>query len=174
MIQPRWKRIAALHCQGQAEIAAAWLAHNRDADTVHLYDCALFKVEVLAVIAEGLVARGRWIPVAWEQDAKEIADSLLERGCNMLPKPVKETPAMSEVVSREILARMRSGRFKVDSRLAEWLDEYRSFYRQEGQVPRDSYPLMSATRHAVGQLDFALAQATHGGRKTAYPKVAIV
>jgi hypothetical protein len=174
VIKEHWKRIAAVHCPDEGEIAAVWLAHDGDANVVHLYDCALFKAEVLAVTAEGLNARGRWIPIAWEHGAKPIADELLKRGCRMQAEPVKETPAMAEVTSREIQALMRTGRFRVDKRLAEWLDEYRSFYRQDAQVPRTSYPLMSATRLAVADLQYARAQAPAGVNRAAYPKTAIV
>src|SRR3546814_4945820 len=114
-----------------------------------MYDCCVFRREVLAVIAEGLNARGRWIPVAWESALKDMADKLLDRGCNVLPEPVKDTDALAEVTSRDIEERMRSGRFKVDKRLAEWLDEFRAFSRRDAKVPRTGYPLMSATRHAV-------------------------
>lgn len=174
MIEADWRRIAAIHCQDEGEIAAVWLAHDKAADGVHLYDCAIFRREVLAVIAEGLNARGRWIPVAWEAGAKPIADKLLERGCNMLPDPLKETPAMAEVVSRDIWERMRTGRFKVEARLAEWLDEYKSFYRNETQVPLKSHPLMSATRHGVASLEWARRQHRKGRKPVNYPRVAII
>lgn len=173
MIDSNWKRIAGVHVQGEGEIAAVWMAHETDADRLHLYDCCIFRREVLAVIAEGINCRGRWIPIAWHEEAKDIADKLLDRGCNMLPEPCKDTEAMAEVVSREIWERMRTDRFKVDKRLAEWLDEYRSFYREDSQVPRTSHPMMSATRHAVSQLEFARRQAKRS-EKRVYPKMAIV
>lgn len=129
-----------------------WLAHDRVSDVLHLYDCAVFKREVFAVIAEGLNARGRWIPVAWREEDEEIVKKLKERGCKTLSEGYKDQPAVSEMTSRDLWERMRTGRFKVDQRNAEWLDEFRSFYREDGQVPQESFPLMSATRHAIGQL----------------------
>lgn len=174
MIAPEWRRICGLHVQDEGEIAAVWLAHDRIPDVLHAYDCAIFRREVMAVIGEGLNARGRWIPIAWEKTAKEVADKLLDRGCNMLPEAEKETQAVREVTSRDIWERMRTGRFKVDKRLSEWLDEYRAFYREDSQVPNTSHPLMSATRHAVAQLDYAKRQ--HAGKKRVgnFPRVAIV
>ena len=136
MIAPEWRRICGLHCLDDGTVAAAWIAHDKDTDLVHLYDACVFKREVLAVIAEGLNARGRWIPVAWAE--KDMAEKLLDRGCNMLPDPVVDTDTVAEVVSRDIWERMRSGRFKVDRRLKEWLDEFKAFDRQEGKVPRGS------------------------------------
>lgn len=174
MIEPNWKRIAGIHVQDDGTIAVVWLAHDKDADTVHLYDACVFRREVLAVISEGLNARGRWIPVAWEDSAKDMAEKLLERGSNTLPEGYKDTDAIAEVHSRDIWGRMRSGRFKVDRRLKEWLDEFQSFNRQDSKVPRDSHPLMAATRHAMAQIQFARRQAPKRGQNINYPKAAIL
>lgn len=164
-----------MHVQDEGEMAAVWLAHDKTGgDVLHLYDCCVFRREVLAVIAEGLNCRGRWIPVAWAEKAKDISGKLLERGCNMLPEGATDTDAVAEVVSRDIWERMRSGRFKVDKRLAEWLDEYRAFYREESRVPRVSHPLMSATRHAVAMLQYSRRTEPAGRKRGAYPKIAVI
>ena len=157
--------------QDDGTMAAVWLAHDPDSDVLHLYDACLFRREVLAVIAEGLNARGRWIPVAWVH--QEVADELVNRGCNMLPDPSKETEAMAEVMSREIWERMRSGRFKVDKRLSEWLEEYRTFSRKDAKVPEQSHPLMAATRHAMGELAYARAEQAYRSATKNYPKISI-
>lgn len=141
-----------MHVEDQGNIAVVWLAHDRASDVLHLYDCAVFKREVFAVIAEGLKARGSWLPIAWEESAEEVVKNLKDRGCRVLAEGYKDTPALSEINSRDLWERMRTGRFKVDQRNAEWLDEFKSFYREEGQVPQESFPLMSATRHAIGKL----------------------
>lgn len=169
-----WRRIAGLQCQEDGAIAAVWCAHDRDTDIVHLYDCALFAREVPAVVATGIAARGRWIPVAWRKDAEEIVAMLLERGVNTLPEPVdSSTPAM-EVASLEVWERMRSHRFKADKRLGEWFEEYQTFYRQDGAIPVGTHPLMAATRHAVAMLPYARRQAPRGARNINYPKVSMV
>jgi hypothetical protein len=127
------------------------------------------------MIADALNNHGRWVPIAWESSGKEFIDRLLDRGCNTLPEPSKQTPVLAEAVSRDIMERMRTGRFRVDRRLAEWLDEYRSFTREEGQVPLKSYPLMSATRHAMADLEYARVRERRGKNAAAnYPKVAII
>jgi hypothetical protein len=174
MIETGWKRIAGMHCQEGGDIAMVWIAHDKEADGLHVYDCCVFRREVLAVIAEGLNTRGRWIPIAWEETGKDIADKLLDRGCNLLAEPSKKTPSLAEVVSRDIKERMLTGRFKVDSRLAEWKDEYTNFIREEGQVPLKSHPLMSATRHAVADIDYARRQGRKGVKEVNYPKVALI
>jgi len=174
-MNPEWRRICGLHSQDDGLVAAVWMAHDKSTDAIHLYDCAKFaNGEVLAVIGEGINARGRWIPVAWHEKSKELANKLLDRGCRMLPESVKDDSGMAEIVSRDVLERMRTGRFKVDKRLAEWLDEYKSFFREGGKVPLSSHPLMSATRHAVAQLESARRQQAKGRKQTNYAKVAMI
>lgn len=172
MIESFWPKVAGIHVLDTGAISCVWLAHDKDADCLHLYDAHTFEREVLAVIADGIKARGKWIPIAWEKEAKEIADKLLDRGCNMIPEEMKNTDPIAEVVSREIEERMRSGRFKVRDNLASWLDEFRTFYRQESKVPTDTHPLMAATRYAVAMLSYARRRAVHNGALA--PKVAMV
>lgn len=174
MIKPEWRRIAGMQTQDDGSIAIVWAAHNKDADTIHLYDCASFQREVLAVIAEGINARGRWIPMAWHKGAKEIVDKLLEKGCNTLPEAVESSQPAIEAASLDIWERMRSRRFRVDKRLGEWLEEYRTYYRQDSKVPTETHPLMAATRHAVMALDYARRQAPRRGRDINYPRIAVV
>jgi hypothetical protein len=174
VIDPSWRRIAGLHILDDGMAAAVWIAHDRDSDTLHLYDAALFQREVLAVIAEGLNARGRWIPVAWPKDAKEVSDKLLDRGCNMLPEHSDDSDAMTEANSLDIQERMRTSRFKVDKRLQNWLDEFRTFFRADAKVPKTSHPLMSATRHAIAMLPYARRQAPRGRKQVNYPRVSIL
>lgn len=158
-IKADWRRIAGLHVQENGTEAVVWVAHDKETDTVHVYDCAMFGREVLAVVAEGIAARGRWVPVAWHKEAKEIASKLLDRHVPMLPEPVDSSQQAIEAASLEIWERMRSARFKVDKRLGSWLEEFRTYYRQDSKVPKDSHPLMAATRHAISMLDYAKRQA---------------
>lgn len=172
MIEPNWKRMAGIQVQDDGQISGVWMAHDPDTDIIHLYDCCHFKREVLAVIAEGMNARSRWVPVAWIN--KEMADNLLERGCNMLPEPSDDSDPMAEMISRDIWERMRSGRFKVSKRLSEWLDEYKTFSRDDSKVPRGTHPLMAATRHAIGQLAYARAEISYRNQTKNYPKIAMI
>jgi hypothetical protein len=155
-------------------IAAAWIAHDRDADTLHLYDSAMFKREVLAVIAEGITARGRWIPMAWHKDMKDAAAKLVDRGCNMEPSHALGSDSSEEVTARDMWERMRTGRFKVDRRNAEWRDELKGFNRRDAKIPLESHPLMAATLCAVSMLEYARAPASRVGSGKSFPKVAMI
>jgi hypothetical protein len=174
MIDPAWRRIAGIHAMNDGEIGAVWLAHDTIADVTHLYDAALFKREVLAVVGEGISARGRWIPLAWHKDAKEFADKLLERGINVLPEPCSGNQSMAEVISREIWQRMRTSRFRVAAGVAEWLEEFRTFYRDGAKVPLDSHPLMAATRHAIEMLAYARPEQMPGSKRPNHPKIRVI
>jgi hypothetical protein len=174
MIKAHWKRIAGLHRQESGDVAAIWMARDPDSDTVHVYECALYRGEDKnpIIVAEGLNARGRFIPIA--HNSKELAEKLIQRGCNMIPDACKDKTAEAEVISSEIAARMKSGRFRVERRLAEWLDEYKSFYRSDAKVPVASHPLMSATRHAIEMIDWSRAQSSIRKSKQNYAKVAMI
>lgn len=152
---PDARRICGIEVEDDGTIAVVWMGHDKLSDVVTLYDCCRFNAEVLAVISEGLNARGRWIPIAWNVEDRDFSDKLLDRGCNMLFDGLKETPQMAEMSSRDIEERMRTGRFKVDRRLAEWLSEFELFGKEGGKIPTSGYPLMAATRYAIAQMDSA-------------------
>lgn len=172
MMESHWPRIAGMHVRDDGDVGCVWMAHDRERDLVHLYDACMFRREVWAVIAEGLNARGRHIPVAWAH--KEFADALLKRGVNMLPEPVEASQAAAEVATQDLVERMRTYRFRVERALQPWVEEYQSFERENQQVPTDTHPLMSATRYAVQCLPMARSVTRRGPRKALYPKVAYV
>lgn len=172
MIDASMKRIAGMHVCEDGAIAVVWLAHDTTGDFIRLYDSCLFKREIALVIAEGINARGRWIPVAWTH--KEMAENLRERGCYMLFEESDDSDAMAEIVSRDIWSRMRSKRFKVDKRLQDWADEYKTFDRENNKIPRDTHPLMAATRHAMSMLKFAKRLQAKKAPAKPKPRIAIV
>lgn len=176
MSKTNWRHIAGVEIQEAAKIAAVWIGHDKTADCVHVYDGHIFEREVFAVIVHGLQSRGKWIPIAWDKTAKDIADALTRQGCNMLVDSAKETPLLAEGLARDIWGRMRIGQFRVDRNLTDWLDEFERFRRLEsGEVPREGYPLMAATRHAIGMLDWARKHPRmRAGQRKNYPEVAVL
>lgn len=173
MIEDWWKRIAGLHVTEAGDVAVVWLALDKDADTIHLYDAAIFRGQPPAVITEGITARWRGIPIAWEAKAKPTRDMLFDRGLNMID-PLKEDDAQAEIISKEIKGRMLSKRFKVSRSVSEWADEYNTFYKDETKVPRDSHPLMAATRYAVAQLAWARPVRKKSKKLTNHPRLAMI
>lgn len=175
MIGEDWPRVAAISVEDNGDIAAVWLAFERATDTVHLYDACRMNHEALAIIAEALNARGRFIPVAWTSSSAAIAKDLLDRGVNTMHDQADEGEAITEVVSRTIWERMRTGRFRVERRLTEWLDEMkRCQFDVTGKIPRKGFPLMAATRHALQMLDRGRKTPGSVSRRQLYPNIAVV
>lgn len=174
MLDETWRRMAGIHLEDDGTLGAVWLAHDTVTSVVHLYDAAVFNLEVPAVIIEAIAARGRYFPVAWRKQDKALADKLYDAGVNILPDPSEDNQAMAEVISREIWQRLRASQFRVDKRVGEWLEEYRKYFRDDSNVPTKGFPLMAATRHAIEMLPFAEAAATGARSKNNYPSIAIV
>lgn len=150
MIEPHHKRISGMHVSKNGDIAIVWMAVDPDSKHIHIYDACLFQTEVPAVIADSITNRGAWIPVAWNHET--MKDSFQDKGCRMLPDPSDDSDEMAEIVSREIWERLRGGRMTVDKRLKRWAEEAKSIERDKGKIPRDSHPLISATRIAIQQI----------------------
>jgi len=166
------KRIAGMHVTKNGNIALVWLARDPDSDNIHIYDACIFQTEVPAVITESINARGRWIPVAWTHE--EMQRSFLDRGCRMLPEASSDSDEMAEIVSRDLWERIRTKRITVDKRLKNWIEEAQSLERDEGKIPKDSHPLMAATRIAIQQIKSAKRLQPRHKRQESGRAVAII
>ena len=52
----------------------------------------------------------------------------------------------------EMLARMRSDRFKVAAQCVEWQEEFAGYHRKDGLIVKTNDDLLSATRIGIMQL----------------------
>lgn len=169
------KRIAGIYVEND-DLAAVWLSLNPDTGRVTIYDCCYWReVEPFSVLADSLNARGRYIPVAWNNVA--LAKKLLEdRGCNMLPDRTIDDGPMAEVSARDMQSKMRSRLLAVRRDCKEWQIEFDRFIKQNSKVPTSGFPLMSATRYAIENLKYARSQLAFQprSRDTRKPRTAIV
>jgi hypothetical protein len=55
----------------------------------------------------------------------------------------------------EMLDRMKTGRLKVFSHLADWFEEFRLYHRKDGLIVKKNDDLLSATRYAMMMRRFA-------------------
>lgn len=172
MIEPLWKRVAGLHVDDDGTVGVVWLAHDFDNNVVHVYDAAVFQQEVRAVMAEGIAARGRHYPVAVRKKDEAFGDDLRNAGINVIPEMCKDDEKMAEVISREIWQKIRTGQFRVERRVGEWLHEYNRYDRSGNKVPTEGFPLMAATRHAIEMLPYAKPEISRRRNKPNYPKQA--
>ena len=64
-------------------------------------------------------------------------------------------PTTSGIRPLDMLARMRTQRFKVFKHLLDWFSEFLLYHRKDGQVVKEFDDLMSATRYGIMMLRFA-------------------
>ncbi len=160
-----WPRLCGLDIGWDHPTAAVWLAWDRDADTVHVYDAYRVRQQTPVVHAAALKARGEWIPVAWPADAlqhdkgsgRQIAEQYREQGVAMLPDPARfaDGSAGLEAGVFDMLDRMKTGRLKVAAHLNDWWEEYGLYHRKDGQIVKERDDLLCATRYALMMLRFA-------------------
>lgn len=144
--------------------AAAWLAIDRDADTIYLIDCYKKAGETPVYHAAEMKKHGSWVPVAWPHDgmqrdkgsdrARPLWRAFREQGVTMLPNSAcyddrKEGAQPVEPGIIDLLERMRTGRFKVFSHLSQFLEEKRMYHRKDGQIVAINDDIISAVRYGV-------------------------
>lgn len=159
MLEPYWKRIGGLHLDDDGTLAAVWMAHDEQSSVVHIYDCALFRETMTPIIVNGITARGRYIPMAWRKQDQAIKIELEEEGIDMLPDPTEDNQASIARGLNLIKQFIGANRLRVDRRVKQWLDEYRMLSTDGiGNAPERGFPLISATRHALSNLNWAEAE----------------
>lgn len=157
-----WARIAGLDIGWDHPTAAVWMAWDRDADCLHVYDVYRLKEQTPVIHAAAIKAKGAWIPVAWPHDGLQhdkgsgevIAELYRQQGVSMMPARATFEDGSSGVEAGilDMIDRMKTGRFKVAGHLTEWWEEYRLYHRKGGLIVKERDDLMSATRYAVMML----------------------
>jgi phage terminase large subunit-like protein len=158
-IPPHWARIVGLDFGIDHPTAAAWLAWDRDSDTIYVTDAYRVKDQSIAIHAASIRAKGDWIPVAWPHDGLQrdkgsglqLADQYRSQGLAMLRQRATFDDGTSGVEAgiAEMLTRMQTMRLKVFSHLADWFEEFRLYHRKDGIIVKDGDDLMAATRYAL-------------------------
>lgn len=173
VIPVHWPRIAGIDFGYDHPTAVAWMAWDRDADVVHVYDCHRVKKQTPVFHASAIKARPTWIPMAWPHDAyqhdkggscDQLCAQYRKEGVNMLPAHATHAPDPEQNqkegeggYGREagltmMLDRMNTGRLKVAAHLNDWWEEFRLYHRQDGKVVDENDDLMSATRYGLMML----------------------
>lgn len=157
--------------------AAAWLAWDRDTDTVHVHDCYRVRGESAIVHAAAIRARGAWIPCAWPHDGhsadKGSGDSLASiyraQGVHMISSHATFEDGGNSVEAgiQEMLIRMQTGRLKVARHLLDWFEEFRLYHRKDGRIVKEADDLLSATRYGLMMLRHARTAEQSGRRRGA-------
>lgn len=149
--------------------AAVLILWDKDNDVIHVHHC-IRMVDVGAMSlpihhAAAMKPIGEAVPVAWPQDGtarekssgEELASLYKKEGLAMLPQHATwpEGGTSTEAGILEMDDRMRNGKLKIASHLADWFEEYRGYHRKDGQIVKVDDDLMSATRIAIMMKRFA-------------------
>jgi len=142
---------------GWNKTAAIFGALDRDTDVLYLYS-EHYKGEAEPVIhAQGIKARGNWIPGRIDPAARgrgqRDGEQLLHDYRNL---GLKVTPAINAVESGiyKVWERLSTGRLKVFKSLENWLAEFRIYRRDEkGKIIKDFDHLMDSTRYLIQECE---------------------
>lgn len=168
-IPRHWRRINGLDFGWDHPQAGVQIAYDADNDVIHVVRGVRQRKVTPGEFAQPIRAWGDWVPTSWPHDGyqhdkgsgKELADQYRDAGVNMLPDHATHENGGNGVEAglMEMLARMRSGRLKVDETLSEWFEEFRLYHRKDGKVVKLQDDLISATRYAIMMVRFAQAEA---------------
>ena len=169
-----WPRICGIDFGWDHPFASAWLAWDRDTDTVYVYDCYRESKALPPMHASTIKHKSGWcIPVTWPHDGLNtdkgsgipLAIQYRKEGLNLLPLKFSNPPGPQQKEGQggngveaglfDMLTRMEESRFKVFSNLTEWFEEFRQYHRKDGKIVALREDLMSATRYADMSLRFA-------------------
>lgn len=160
-LNPSWPRLGGFSVLPNGEMGVVWVSVEPEWDILRIHQAIKFERAPLGTIASEL-RRHPWTPVAWANE--EFAEELRrEHKCRMLPHGLHETPEKAEQLTNVIGERMETNRLRINSACKQWAEEFESFNRgvKNAQVPRDSHPLMAATRYAVAMLKYARPEAEY-------------
>ena len=173
-IPPHWGRLNALDFGIDHPAAFVALAHDRDTDTVYVYDA--WRTKGAQAIQAGLTpiahqvalinGKGyQHIPAAWPHDGLQrdkvsgvqLKEEYKKHGVNMLPERATFEDGTNGVEAglSQMLDRFQTRRLRVFSHLNEWFEELRLYHRKDGLVVKIDDDLMSATRYGVMMLRYA-------------------
>jgi phage terminase large subunit-like protein len=177
-IPPHFARICGLDF-GVGEghpTASAWLALDRDRDTVYLYDEYRQEKRDGIYHAEAIKRRGSWIPIAWPHDGhktsdltktsadgQQVKDRYIQYGLNMLPISARYDRKTGgrqpqEPIIEELNERMKTGRFYVFSDLRYFFEEMRSFHRKDGKIVNRREDTIKAVLYALMMRKYAITR----------------
>jgi hypothetical protein len=150
---PAWYEYAYALDVGWRRTAALWGARDPETDVLYLWSEHYRGEAEPAVHAEGIRARGEWIPGVIDpaargrkqDDGKRLMEQYSDLGLELIPADNAVTSGIYAVWTR-----MSSGRLKIFSTLQSLLAELRIYRRDEkGAIVKENDHLMDAMRYLV-------------------------
>ena len=174
-IPEHWPRVCGMDFGWDHPTAAAWIAWDRDTDTVHVYDVYRVSEATPVVHAAAIKSKGDWIPVVWPHDGLQhdkgsgeaLATQYRNLGVKMHHEKVSHAPDIKagqqegqggngvEAGLMDMLDRMQTGRFKVAEHLGDFWEEIRLYHRKDGKVVKLNDDVLSAVRYGCMMLRHA-------------------
>lgn len=182
-IPAHWARIAGIDFGISHPAAVAWLAIDRDTDTVYVTDVWREANAKTQVHAAAINSRGTWIPVAWPHDGEKRDPHSGERFAETY-RNVYQVRMLGHSarykndvgggqaqwpIIEDVRQRLDEGRFKVFRTCREWLEEYRSYHTKNGKIVSVRDDALKASFYALMMRRYAVssAQGTRHALQTA-------
>lgn len=132
--------------------ACLWRAHDRDTDTIHLYDEYRGQQAPPVVHAESIKSRGEWIrgvidPASFgrgQADGEQLIEIYRKLGLDLTPANNRVEPGIQEMYQR-----MSLGKLKVWSTCRGFWSEFPLYRRKNGLVVKEKDHSLDAARYAV-------------------------
>ena len=173
---PHWRKLWGIDFGIAHPFAAAYCAHDTDADVFYVLGTVRMKDAGPLQHAKAMKMIDPDAPVAWPQDGHQrdkggdntaIAKQYKIEGLRMMDTHAKwvDGSNSTEAGIMEMQERMETGRFKVLMHLSEWWDEFSGYHRDKnGLIVKVRDDLLSATRTAIMMKRFAKAGSAGGWR----------
>lgn len=169
-IPPHFARICGIDFGLDHPAAGAWIAWDRDTDTIYLYDCYKKSGQQPLYHAEAIKRRGN-LPVSWPHDGadrekgsgKQLKDIYKAHGVNMLGRSAcykndklgaqPQWPVIEDIIERE-----HTGRFKVFSNCTDYITERRTYHTKDGKIVDRGDDTLKATFYAIMMKRYGVSQ----------------
>lgn len=171
-VPAHWPRICGIDF-GWRYTALVWVAWDRDADIMHVYDVLKIEKGTVAENALKMRARGSWIPVAWPHDGhlkeRRSGEAHMElyknEGIEMLEEHATDETGSNSVEAglMRLYERMRFDKLKWGAHLSELFEEKRLYHRKDGKIVKVNDHLLDALRYAEMMLRFACTERSLSG-----------
>ena len=165
-----WPRLCAIDFGWDHPTACVWIAWDRDADIIYVYDSYSMSQETVPIHASAINSRGKWIPVIWPMDGrqadkgsgKSLTEQYRQEGVNMTREHFSNPPSQGmkegtggnsvEAGVMEMLVRMQTKRLKIFKNQGKLMEEMRMYHRKDGKIVPKHDDVISALRYCVMSL----------------------
>ena len=177
-IPDSWPQLGGMDFGWDHPFACVQLAWDRDRDAIYVVKDFRQSQTTPVMAKVALQAWDKWLPWAWPHDGlqhdkgsgEELAQQYRSAGFDMLPERASFLDGSFGVEAgiTDMLDRMQTGRWKVFTTCAYWIEEFRIYHRKDGLIVKERDDTISASRYALMMRRYARCRP---GRATAKRKM---